>query len=71
MARQRIAPFSALPTITVQAPQSPSAQPSLLPVRPFSWRSQSSTVSVGSIAPTLSHWPSNKNRTFSLIQLPR
>ena len=38
---------SASVTITVQAPQSPSLQPSLVPVRPRVSRSHSSTVRAG------------------------
>ncbi len=44
-------------TMTVQAPQSPSAQPSLVPVQWARSRSQSSTLSVGSASFTLTTWP--------------
>jgi hypothetical protein len=40
------APVSSV-TITVQAPQSPSLQPSLVPVSPRSTRNQSKSVVVG------------------------
>ena len=43
----RSPPPSGMPRTTVQAPQSPSAQPSLVPVRRFSVLSQSSTVVAG------------------------
>ena len=54
-----------LATTTVQAPQSPSLQPSLVPVRRRASRSQSSTVWVGSTrSSSTSSWPRRK-RTLS------
>ena len=45
------------PITTVQAPQSPSLQPSLVPVQRASSRSQSSTVRVGAASLTSTSWP--------------
>ncbi len=60
-----------LATTTVQAPQSPSAQPSLVPVRRRASRSQSSTVWVGSTrSSSTSSWPSRK-RTLSRMAVHR
>ena len=44
---RRVAGRGSSPITTVQAPQSPSLQPSLVPVQRASSRSQSSTVRVG------------------------
>ena len=44
-------------TMTVQAPQSPSAQPSLVPVQCASSRSQSSTLWVVAVPATAATWP--------------
>jgi hypothetical protein len=49
-------------TITVQAPQSPSAQPSLVPQARASSRSHCSTLRVGSPAGTLTASPRKTKR---------
>jgi len=46
---------------TVQAPQSPSRQASLLPVRPRSSRNQSSTVRLASVSATVVVSPFRRN----------
>ena len=56
------------PSTMVQAPQSPSAQPSLVPVRKARVRSQSSTVMVGGALASLHGFPFNKNRTSVIAQ---
>src|SRR6476660_8138055 len=53
-------------TATVQAPQSPSAQPHLLPVRPER-RNQSSSVVVGAMPSTITSSPFNVNSNKSVI----
>src|SRR5690348_6306166 len=52
-----------VPMTTVQAPQSPSAQPSLVPVRPAWPRSHSSTVSVGSTSVSSCNSSLRRNRS--------
>src|SRR5690606_16979849 len=65
-ARYRRRPSTASPITTVQAPQSPSAQPSLLPVRRSRRRRYSSTVMVwGTSGPTVTTWPRDTNLTGS------
>ncbi len=54
-ARQTRRSPSSRTTSTVQAPQSPSLQPSLVPVRPRSSRSQSSSVRVGTTSANVWH----------------
>src|SRR6266446_3599838 len=53
------------PKTTVHAPQSPSAHPSFVPVRPAVSRKYSSTVVVGGRPDTLTTSPSSMNRTVS------
>jgi hypothetical protein len=55
-------PSTGRPRTMVQAPQSPSAQPSLVPVRCARVRSQSSTVMVGGAPSSLHGLPFNRNR---------
>src|SRR6185503_15356383 len=54
-------PRAGSPTITVQAPQSPSAQPSLVPVQRASSRNHCSTVRVGAASVTSTNRPRWKN----------
>ena len=60
-ARNCSAPPMASPITTLQAPQSPSAQPSLVPVARMSSRSQSSTVRDGGTPATWRIAPRNQN----------
>ena len=53
-------------TMTVQAPQSPSLQPSFVPFNPRASRSQSSNVTVGA-AVTRTGVPFNRNATSAMI----
>src|SRR5262249_983554 len=53
---------SSSPSTTVQAPQSPSAQPSLVPQRRSTRRRYSSTVIVGSTAPSSRSALPSRNR---------
>ena len=60
------------PITTVQAPQSPSAQPSFVPVQRASSRSHSSTVRVGaaaSIATLAPRWKKRIGRVVSMARL--
>src|SRR5664279_4275610 len=59
------------PTTTVQAPQSPSLQPSLLPVQRASSRSHSRTVRVGAALPTSTTAPRWKKRIGRLAMTLR
>jgi len=61
-ARKRSAPCSICPSTTVQAPQSPSPHPSLVPVQPSSSRSSSNTVHSGGTLPTLTTSPRRTKR---------
>ena len=54
------------PRTTVQAPQSPSLQPSLVPVKPLDSRSQSSSVSVGAGSRTASRPPLRTNSIVAI-----
>jgi hypothetical protein len=56
-------PPAGRPSTMVQAPQSPSAQPSLVPVRRARVRSQSSTVMLGGAPSALDGLPFKRNRT--------
>src|ERR1700733_12200322 len=53
------------PNTTVQAPQSPSAQPSFVPVRGATSRRYSSTVMVHGWSPVLTNRPSSRKRVPS------
>jgi hypothetical protein len=53
----------------VQAPQSPSAQPSFVPVSRARVRSQSSTVMLGGAPSSLNGFPFNRNRTAAMACL--
>src|SRR5437879_2488996 len=55
------------PRTTVHAPQSPSAHPSFVPVRPATSRKYSSTVVVGGSPDTLATLPSSMKRTQSAL----
>src|SRR5688572_27461967 len=57
------APGESSPTTTVHAPQSPSAQPSLVPVRPAWLRRYSRTVVVAGKSDTDTTSPSSTKRT--------
>src|SRR3954470_11429436 len=56
-------PSTARPSTMVQAPQSPSAQPSLVPLSRARARSQSSTVMLGEALSSLTGDPFNRNCT--------
>src|ERR1700743_1782756 len=58
------------PNTTVQAPQSPSAQPSLVPVRRISSRKYSSTVVVHGTFSAHTNCPSSRKRTQSKSSSP-
>ncbi len=60
---------SARSSTTVQAPQSPSAQPSLVPLSPRWSRSQSSTVVIGDTLETSTGAPFSVKRMLSAIRL--
>jgi hypothetical protein len=59
------------PRTMVQAPQSPSAQPSLVPVRCARVRSQSSTVMLGGAPSSLHGVPFNRKRTALMLASSR
>jgi hypothetical protein len=61
MARYCMRPASASPITTVQAPQSPSPHPSLVPVQPRSSRSTSSSVRSGGTLTSSTGWPPRMN----------
>src|ERR1700749_2047992 len=54
---------ASVPSTTVQAPQSPSAQPSFVPVRPRTSRRYSSTVMVHGRAGSHTNRPFSRKRT--------
>src|SRR5262249_7799344 len=64
-------PSTRRPRTMVQAPQSPSAQPSLVPVRCTRVRSQSSTVMLGGALSSLHGVPFNRNRTAVMLASSR
>src|SRR5580658_10731687 len=65
----RVPSADSSPSATVQAPQSPSAQPSLVPVRWATSRRYSSTVIVHGCSPVLTTWPSSRKRAPSIRRL--